>query len=73
MCKPRFAKLEKRLQDDSCHPTDCKQPLSLLYVPVMVTTAFPDVEKRSQLAQSNARSRFRSCCHNIEFPYLVKC
>ena len=47
------------MQDNSCHPTDCKRLLFLLHVPVMVTTAFHNVEKPSQLAQSNAISHFQ--------------
>ena len=39
---------------------------------VTTVTAFPDVKKPSQLAQQRARSRFRSCCHNVAFPYQLK-
>ena len=34
-----------------------------------ITTAFPDIEKPSQLS---ARSRFRSCRHNVAFPNQLK-
>ena len=51
-CKPCFVKLEKGCKMIHGIQHGCKRLLSLLHVPVMVTTAFPDVEKPSQVAQS---------------------
>ena len=54
-------------------PSNRLQATSVLAVcSCEVKTAFPDVEKPSQLEQSSARSRFRSCRHNAAFPYQVK-
>ena len=44
-CKPCFVKLEKGCKKIHAIQHCCKQPLSLLHVPVMVKTVFPDVKK----------------------------
>ena len=77
-CKPCSAKLEKGCKT-IVHmawrfmPSNRSQATSVLAAcSCEVKTAFPDFEKPSQLAQLSARSRFRSCRHNVAFPYQVK-
>jgi len=77
-CKPCSMKLEKGCKTIIPMARHFMQSNRLQVTSVLaacswaVKTAFPDVEKASQLAQSGARSCFRSYHHNIAFPYQVK-